>query len=85
MGKLNYYANAWLPARDILISSVAAGTNVDPSGKILLFEQFLPWKVCLLSLPVPHFFQVLLTASHRNISSSSKPNLPVRILQKPST
>lgn len=44
--KLKYYANAWLPARDILIVSVAASKqNVDSSGRIILFEQFLPWKV----------------------------------------
>ncbi|KAG6813269.1 hypothetical protein H0H92_012683 [Tricholoma furcatifolium] len=51
LGKLNYYANAWLPARDILISSVAQSKqNLDPSGKIILFEQFLPWKEHLFEL-----------------------------------
>ena len=46
LGKLNYYASAWLPARDLLISSVAASkASVDSTGQIILFEQFLPWKV----------------------------------------
>lgn len=46
IGKLDYYANAWLPARDLLIDSVAnSKANVDASGKIIFFEQFLPWKV----------------------------------------
>lgn len=46
LGKLDYYAQAWLPARDLLVASIAASkAGVDPSGKIILFEQFLPWKV----------------------------------------
>ncbi|KAG6842634.1 hypothetical protein C0991_000161 [Blastosporella zonata] len=51
LGRLNYYANAWLPARDILISSVAQSKqNLDSTGKIILFEQFLPWKEHLFEL-----------------------------------
>ncbi|KAF5374485.1 hypothetical protein D9615_009046 [Tricholomella constricta] len=51
LGKLNYYASAWLPARDILVASVAQSKeNVDPTGKIVLFEQFLPWKEHLFEL-----------------------------------
>ncbi|KAF8168074.1 metal-dependent protein hydrolase [Crassisporium funariophilum] len=51
MGKLNYYANAWLPARDLLIASVASSkASVDHDGQIILFEQFLPWKEHLFEL-----------------------------------
>ncbi|KAF8203632.1 metal-dependent protein hydrolase, partial [Pholiota molesta] len=51
LGRLNYYANAWLPARDLLIASVTSSkATVDPSGKIILFEQFLPWKEHLFEL-----------------------------------
>ncbi|KAG6851043.1 hypothetical protein H0H93_002935 [Arthromyces matolae] len=51
LGRLNYYSNAWLPARDILVSSVALSkVNVDPTGKIILLEQFLPWKEHLFEL-----------------------------------
>jgi uncharacterized UPF0160 family protein len=55
---LDYYANAWLPARDLVVSALAHRANVDPSGKILLFEQFAPWKV-------PSLLQV------KNIQNSS--------------
>ncbi|KAJ3508940.1 hypothetical protein NLJ89_g5486 [Agrocybe chaxingu] len=51
LGKLDYYANAWLPARDLLVSSVAnSRAQFDPTGKIILFEQFLPWKEHLFEL-----------------------------------
>ncbi|KAF9015222.1 metal-dependent protein hydrolase [Cyathus striatus] len=50
-GRLDYYANAWLPARDLVIASVQASkANLDPTGKIILFEQFLPWKEHLFEL-----------------------------------
>lgn len=72
-GKLDYYANAWLPARDLLISSISSSRRVDSSGKILVFEQFLPWKVTYLVVSTPghghdcgHF---------RSISSSLRQNL----------
>ncbi|KAJ7181688.1 GAMM1 protein [Mycena crocata] len=44
LGKLNYYAHAWLPARDLLNDSIESSKQIDPSGKILVFDQFLPWK-----------------------------------------
>ncbi|KAJ6575145.1 GAMM1 protein [Mycena capillaripes] len=44
LGKLNYYANAWLPARDLLNGSIEASKQIDLTGKIIVFEQFLPWK-----------------------------------------
>ncbi|KAH7931001.1 GAMM1 protein [Leucogyrophana mollusca] len=50
MGRLDYYANAWLPARDLIISGLSTRQNVDPSGKIVLFEQFAPWKEHLFEL-----------------------------------
>jgi hypothetical protein len=57
LGKLDYYANAWLPARDLLLSAIEASRDaVDPSGKIILLEQFLPWKVyvvCYTILCIP--------------------------------
>jgi hypothetical protein len=84
MAKLNYYANAWLPARDILISSMASSANVDHSGQILLFEQFLPWKVCSPSL----LSSVLSTDwlnPNRNTFSSWNPNLSYLMLPRPFT
>ncbi|GLB36177.1 putative gamm1 protein [Lyophyllum shimeji] len=51
LGRLDYYANVWLPARDVLIDSVARSKeDIDPSGKIILLEQFLPWKEHLFEL-----------------------------------
>ncbi|KAF7347808.1 hypothetical protein MVEN_01538300 [Mycena venus] len=44
LGKLIYYANAWLPARELLNAAIASSKNIDSTGKILVFEQFLPWK-----------------------------------------
>ncbi|KIK94825.1 hypothetical protein PAXRUDRAFT_422268 [Paxillus rubicundulus Ve08.2h10] len=52
LGRLMYYADAWLPARDIVLSALSTRYNVDPSGKILLFEQFAPWKEHLFELEV---------------------------------
>jgi len=51
LAKLKYYANAWFPARDLLISSVMSSkASVDPTGQIILLEQFLPWKAHLFDL-----------------------------------
>ncbi|KAJ7487630.1 GAMM1 protein [Mycena galericulata] len=50
LGKLSFYADAWLPARDLLIASIESSKQIDPTGKILVFEQFLPWKEHLFDL-----------------------------------
>ncbi|KAF7306949.1 hypothetical protein MIND_00487700 [Mycena indigotica] len=50
LSKLNFYANAWLPARDLLTSAIATSKNTDPSGKIIVLDQFLPWKEHLFDL-----------------------------------
>lgn len=50
LGQLDYFANAWLPARDIVKASVEARTSVDPSGAIVVFKQSCPWKDHLFSL-----------------------------------
>ncbi|KAF7291685.1 hypothetical protein HMN09_01259800 [Mycena chlorophos] len=39
MGKLDFYANAWLPARDLLISAIEASKATDPTGKIILIAE----------------------------------------------
>ncbi|KAJ7837597.1 metal-dependent protein hydrolase [Mycena olivaceomarginata] len=44
LGKMHYYANAWLPARELLNAFIVSSKEIDPSGKILVFEQYLPWK-----------------------------------------
>ncbi|KAG5726133.1 UPF0160 protein C27H6.8 [Termitomyces sp. T112] len=51
LGRLNYYAHAWFPARDLLFSSIAKSKEtIDSTGKIILLEQFLPWKEHLFEL-----------------------------------
>ncbi|KAJ3485568.1 hypothetical protein NLI96_g4883 [Meripilus lineatus] len=50
LGRLDYYANAWLPARDLVSAALLKRTEVDASGKIILFEQFAPWKEHLFEL-----------------------------------
>jgi len=51
LGRLKYYANAWLPARDLLVSSVMTSkASIDSTGQIIHFEQFLPWKEHLFEL-----------------------------------
>ncbi|KAJ3774926.1 GAMM1 protein [Lentinula raphanica] len=49
--RLDYYTNAWLPARDLLVSAIQSSKEkVDSSGKIILLESFLPWKEHLFDL-----------------------------------
>ncbi|KAL1951966.1 hypothetical protein VTO73DRAFT_1115 [Trametes versicolor] len=50
MNRLDYYANAWLPARDLVIAALNKRKEIDPSGHIILFEQFAPWKEHLFEL-----------------------------------
>ncbi|KAH7915784.1 GAMM1 protein [Hygrophoropsis aurantiaca] len=50
MGRLDYYANAWLPARDLVLSGLSTRQNVDPSSQLILFDQFAPWKEHLFEL-----------------------------------
>ena len=45
LSRLDYYANAWLPARDLVLSALSKRAGIDPSGQILIFDQFAPWKV----------------------------------------
>ncbi|KIM66170.1 hypothetical protein SCLCIDRAFT_354334 [Scleroderma citrinum Foug A] len=53
-GRLRYYAQAWLPARDIVKASLSTRHQVYTSGEILLFEQFVPWKEHLFELEEEH-------------------------------
>ncbi|KAH6917356.1 GAMM1 protein [Coprinopsis sp. MPI-PUGE-AT-0042] len=48
---IDYYRDSWLPAGDLVKELITKSkTSVDPSGKILLFEQFCPWKEHLFEL-----------------------------------
>jgi hypothetical protein len=62
-GRLDYYANAWLPARDLVLVGLSSRQNIDASGKIILFEKFAPWKVILLSITTFHWILKPLTGA----------------------
>lgn len=50
LGRLQYYANSWLPARSLISEALSQRQNADPSGKIIIFDQFAPWKEHLFEL-----------------------------------
>lgn len=50
VNKLDFYGKAWLPARDLVVESLASRKQLDPSGKVMKFEQSLPWKEHLYNL-----------------------------------
>ncbi|KZV71328.1 metal-dependent protein hydrolase [Peniophora sp. CONT] len=50
LGRLDYYGKAWLPARDLVVAGLEQRFQVDPSGRIILFESFCPWKEHLFEL-----------------------------------
>ena len=39
LSELDYFANAWLPARDIVKDALEKRLNVDESGAIVVFNQ----------------------------------------------
>lgn len=46
--RLDYYAKAWLPGRGLVVKALEERfTNdvQDPEGRVLVFEEFCPWKV----------------------------------------
>ncbi|KAI9853291.1 MAG: hypothetical protein M1824_001458 [Vezdaea acicularis] len=48
--KLDYYAQAWLPARELVQEAYANRQQHDPEGRIMVFKQGVPWKDHLYSL-----------------------------------
>ncbi|KAH1112814.1 hypothetical protein GLYMA_04G232300v4 [Glycine max] len=42
---VNYYAKSWLPARSIVMDSLAARESVDSSGEIVKLNRSCPWKL----------------------------------------
>lgn len=45
LNRFDYYAKAWMPARDIVITALSNRKAVHPSGHIIVFDKFAPWKV----------------------------------------
>ncbi|KAK4683595.1 MYG1 exonuclease, partial [Tremellales sp. Uapishka_1] len=50
LAQLDYFAQAWLPARSIVESALSSRFSVDPSGSIVVFNQSVPWKDHLFNL-----------------------------------
>ncbi|KAH8835819.1 GAMM1 protein [Flagelloscypha sp. PMI_526] len=50
LGKLDGILFSWLPARDIVLSAFHSSKSIDPSGKILVFQDFAPWKEHLFDI-----------------------------------
>ncbi|KAJ2787893.1 hypothetical protein GGI15_000312 [Coemansia interrupta] len=42
--RVRYFALSWLPGRKIVEQGFESRYDVDPSGQIVLFEKFCPWK-----------------------------------------
>ncbi|KAK2379140.1 MYG1 exonuclease [Trifolium repens] len=50
LDSVRFHVNSWLPARSIVMETVAARQTVDPSGEILVLKKFCPWKLHLFEL-----------------------------------
>jgi len=50
LNQLDEFAEAWLPARDIVQASLDKRFDVDKSGSVLVFNQAVPWKDHLFSI-----------------------------------
>ncbi|CDK25633.1 unnamed protein product [Kuraishia capsulata CBS 1993] len=47
---LNDYGKAWLPARQYVEKAVAESTSIDPQGRILVLDRFVPWQDHLFTI-----------------------------------
>ncbi|KAJ7954259.1 UPF0160 protein MYG1, mitochondrial [Quillaja saponaria] len=50
LDRVQYHAKSWLPARSIVMETIAARHNIDPSGEITVLTRFCPWKLHLFEL-----------------------------------
>ena len=46
LNRLSYYGQSWLSARDLVLAALSGRENVDPSCRIILFDQYCTWKAC---------------------------------------
>ncbi|KAI3693715.1 hypothetical protein L1987_76666 [Smallanthus sonchifolius] len=47
---VRFHVKSWLPARSIVMECLAARTDIDPSGEIMVLDRFCPWKLHLFEL-----------------------------------
>ncbi|KAI9832367.1 MAG: hypothetical protein M1838_005646 [Thelocarpon superellum] len=52
--KVAYYASAWLPARSIVHAVYADRKKYDRAGRVMVFDQSVPWKDHLYALEAEH-------------------------------
>ncbi|GJJ15703.1 hypothetical protein Clacol_009981 [Clathrus columnatus] len=50
VNRLDFYAHSWLPARSIVEEAIKQRHQIHTTGKIILFESFVPWKEHLFDL-----------------------------------
>jgi hypothetical protein len=50
--RLDYYGNAWLPARDIVLAALESSWRADE--RVVTFREFAPWKVRIVVLDSFH-------------------------------
>ncbi|KAI7740236.1 hypothetical protein M8C21_031167 [Ambrosia artemisiifolia] len=50
MESVRFHVKSWLPARSIVMACLAARTDIDPSGEIMVLNRFCPWKLHLYEL-----------------------------------
>ncbi|KAI3787547.1 hypothetical protein L1987_42096 [Smallanthus sonchifolius] len=50
LDSVRFHVKSWLPARSIVIECLAARTDIDPSGEIMVLDRFCPWKLHLFEL-----------------------------------
>ena len=52
--KLRYYHRSWLPARTVVLDSFERRKEYDAQGRILVFEEGVPWKDHLYTIEAEH-------------------------------
>ncbi|XP_009764346.1 uncharacterized protein [Nicotiana sylvestris] len=50
LDRVRFHVRSWLPARSIIMECLAARHKIDPSGEIVVFTTFCPWKLHLFEL-----------------------------------
>lgn len=48
--KLDFYGKSWLPARDLVVAAIEKRMDYDDKGRILVFEQSIPWRDHLFTI-----------------------------------
>ena len=52
--KLRYFHKSWLPARSVVLAAYQRRKECDPKGRVLVFEEGVPWKDHLYTVEAEH-------------------------------